>query len=83
MYEWLPWVDGRLDEVPDGEAARRAYTDKRVKSRKISSEMRSALEKWYGSKAKDVKFAEAFEVAEYGFQPTEDDIRRFFPMLVK
>ncbi len=83
MYEWLPWVDGRLDEVPEGETARRAYTDKRVKSREISDAMGAGLEKWYGSKAKDFKYAEAFEVAEYGFQPKDDDIRRLFPMLGK
>ncbi len=83
MYEWLPWVGGRLDEIPEGDAARKAYTDKRVKSSQISDDMRKSLEKWYGSKAKDVKYAEAFEVAEYGFQPNDEDLKRYFPMLGK
>lgn len=83
MYEWLPWVGGNLDEVPEGEAARLAWMDKRVKSRTISPEMQASLKKWYGDKAKNVKYAEAFEVAEYGYQPNDDDLRRFFPMLGK
>jgi hypothetical protein len=42
------------------------------------------LVKWYGEeKAKQVKYVEAFEICEYGAQPTEDDIRRLFPMLRK
>ncbi|MEY4920152.1 MAG: hypothetical protein RLZZ431_1334, partial [Bacteroidota bacterium] len=27
------------------------------------------------------KYAESFEITEYGLQPTEADIRRLFPML--
>jgi hypothetical protein len=44
--------------------------------------VRAALEKWYGKeKAAQVKHAEAFEVCEYGTQPTDADIQRMFPML--
>ena len=82
FYEWLAWVDGRLDEVPKGKAERREWLSKRVKGRKISDEMRKSLEKWYGAeKAKDVKYAEALEIAEYGLQPNDDEIRKLFPML--
>jgi len=83
MYEWLPWVNGNLDEVPEGDAERHKWMDKKVKSRKISSAMQASLEKWYGAQAKNVKYAEAFEVAEYGFQPTDKDLLRYFPMLRK
>jgi hypothetical protein len=38
--------------------------------------------KWYGAnQAAKVSYAEAFEICEYGTQPTEADIRRLFPML--
>ena len=41
-----------------------------------------SLEKWYGSaRAAKALYAEAFEICEYGTQPTEADIRRLFPML--
>jgi hypothetical protein len=42
----------------------------------------NSLEKWYGKDiAKKVKYVESFEVAEYGMQPTDKDLREFFPML--
>ncbi len=82
FYEWLAWVDGRLEEVPKEKAARREWLAKRVKSRPISEEMRKSLEKWYGpEKAKNIKHAEAMEIAEYGLQPNNDEIRKLFPML--
>ena len=82
FYEWLAWVDGRLEEVPKGKAERREWLAKRVKGRKISSEMRKSLEKWYGpEKAKKIQHAEALEIAEYGLQPSDDEIRKLFPML--
>ena len=83
MYEWLPWVNGTLDDVPEGNEARREWLDRRVKSRKLTSERRKSLEKWYGAKVSDIKWGEAFEIAEYGFQPDDEEIRKYFPMLGK
>jgi LmbE family N-acetylglucosaminyl deacetylase len=41
---------------------------------------REGLERWYGKKrAAKVKFAEAFEVCEYGRRPTEEEIKKLFP----
>ncbi len=41
---------------------------------------RSALIRWYGEEqAKQVKYAEAFEICEYGRQPSESEIRELFP----
>jgi hypothetical protein len=46
--------------------------------------VKKSLEKWYGAeKAASIKHAEAFEICEYGTQPSEDDLRRIFPMLKK
>lgn len=43
---------------------------------------REGLIRWYGEEAaKQVKYAEAFEVCEYGRQPTDADIRKLFPFL--
>ena len=43
---------------------------------------RDALVRWYGEeKGKAVKYAEAFEICEYGRRPTEADIRQLFPFL--
>jgi hypothetical protein len=50
----------------------------------MRADVRSSLSKWYGEeKASKAKFAEAFEICEYGAQPSEADIRKLFPMLVK
>lgn len=41
---------------------------------------RPALNKWYGEeKGAEVKYAEAFEICEYGTQPSDEEIRRLFP----
>ena len=81
MYDWLPWIGGYSDEVPDEPAARKQWlTDRRAPH--ISTDIRASLEKWYGQNhAADVIYAEAFQICEYGSQPNEQDIRRLFPML--
>jgi LmbE family N-acetylglucosaminyl deacetylase len=79
FYEWLPWVEGVLDSVPKDPAARLAWLRKEWGERSIDDDMRAALRKWYGPRADAVKEAEAFEVCEYGHQPTEAELRRLFP----
>jgi LmbE family N-acetylglucosaminyl deacetylase len=78
VYEWLPWVDGSLDQVPKEPAARLEWLRK-TRTEAISDPVREALRKWYGAKADSVKNVEAFEVCEYGRQPTADDLKRLFP----
>jgi LmbE family N-acetylglucosaminyl deacetylase len=83
FYEWLPWVDGILDQVPKDPVARKQWLGER-RRRPVTPAIRAAAEKWYGkdSAARYQSF-EAFEVAEYGRQPDEAEIRRLFPMLKK
>jgi hypothetical protein len=46
--------------------------------------VKSSLEKWYGTvKAGQVSYAESFEICEYGSRPSDEDIKRLFPMLGK
>jgi len=43
---------------------------------------RATLARWYGQEqAEKIKYAEAFEICEYGQQPSEQEIRRLFPFL--
>jgi LmbE family N-acetylglucosaminyl deacetylase len=43
---------------------------------------RNGLIRWYGEEhANKVKYAEAFEICEYGRQPKDSDIRKLFPFL--
>jgi LmbE family N-acetylglucosaminyl deacetylase len=81
VYEWLPWVDGKLDEVPKGKEERLAWLAK-WRMRVITPVVKASLEKWYGpAHAAKVQQFEAFEICEYGKQPTEAEIRQMFPFL--
>lgn len=83
FYEWLPWIDGYLDQVPKDKVERKQWLRRRVE-RPISPAVKAALEKWYGKeRAAAVKAAEAFEVSEYGAQPDEATLRKIFPMVGK
>ena len=47
-----------------------------------ADQYRNTLIKWYGEKrANEIKFAETFEICEYGRQPTDQEIRQLFPFL--
>lgn len=83
VYEWLPWVSGNLDEVPEGKEERKEFLRNGFIGRMgISTEQKAGLEKWYGKKeASTFKYAESFEICEYGRQPSEEEIRALFPML--
>ena len=83
FYEWLPWVAGRLEEVPKGAAERKEWLRK-TRAGQPSAAVRETLAKWYGpEKAKDVRHAEAFEICEYGTRPDEALIRKLFPFFDK
>ena len=81
FYEWLPWVDGRLAEVPKDRQERLAWLAK-GRTRPITPAVKASLEKWYGpARAANAKQVEAFEICEYGKQPTEAELRQMFPFL--
>ena len=85
FYEWLPWTEGVLDQVPNDPAERKKWLAKWPSAaRKLQPEWREALEKRYGAQAASIQHAEAFEITEYGHQPSEEEIRTlvpFFPHL--
>jgi LmbE family N-acetylglucosaminyl deacetylase len=81
FYEWLPWVDGRLEEVPKDKVERKAWL-KKERTREITPAVRESLVKWYGAdRGNSTRYYEAFEICEYGAQPDEARIRKLFPML--
>jgi len=82
FYEWLPWIGGYLDQVPEDPKDQEKWLLSR--QRKISPQVRSSLEKWYGTEVgQNAKYAEAFQICEYGAQPDEEAIKRIFLMLGK
>lgn len=83
VYEWLAWHDGLLQEVPDGDPARREWLRGRMITPfdpAIANQYRDLLVQWYGPEhGRTVKHAEVFELCEYGGQPDQQELRRLFP----
>ncbi len=83
FYEWLPWTNQTLKDVPKDKAERKKWLLNTFQRNSVNSpEIKQSLVKWYGSvKADAVKYAEVFEICEYGKQPNESEIRALFPMI--
>jgi LmbE family N-acetylglucosaminyl deacetylase len=82
FYEWNPWLAGYLDQVPKGKSERREWLKGRLEKRYGASaeRFRGKLVELLGeSRGKAVKAVEAFEVCEYGSQPSTRELRRLFP----
>ena len=72
----------KLPETPDEKTARQKQVLDSFSRRFAGSadRFRESLAAWYGEdKAKDVAYAEAFEICEYGRQPSRDELRKLFP----
>jgi LmbE family N-acetylglucosaminyl deacetylase len=79
VYEWLPWHDGILDQVPADPAARKAWLAAQ-RTGTISDADREAVARWFGADtARSTTHVEAFEVCEYGTRPDEAMLRTLFP----
>jgi LmbE family N-acetylglucosaminyl deacetylase len=82
FYEWNPWLDGHLGDVPADKVDRRKWLGDRLARRygATADRFRSKLVEELGEEAgKAAKTAEAFEVCEYGSRPSKDDLKRIFP----
>lgn len=81
LYEWLPWIDGRLDERPADAAAwpgwMREYWSPLFAH--AAEAWRGALEARYGAAGAGIRFAEFFEVCEYGTLPAAEELNALFP----
>lgn len=80
--EWLPWIGKYLGEVPKDPEKVKDYIKERFKPyiRKTADSHRAELAEWYGEEAaSSIEYAEAFEICEYGRQPTQEEIRKLFP----
>ncbi len=80
-YQWLPWIDGKLKQVPRGAAARRKWLIKEWGHyfESMANRFRDKLIARYGKeKGGKIKYAEAFEACEYGQRLDAKQIERFF-----
>lgn len=83
FFDWLPWTSGNLDQVPKDDKGRLEMLANWRGAGLPNKATMECLKKWYGDKASITKHAEGFEICEYGKQPTDEEIRRLFPMLIK
>jgi LmbE family N-acetylglucosaminyl deacetylase len=80
--DWNAWMEGTLDEVPEDEQERRRYIAGRFQARDAATadRYRDLLVQLYGEeRGRTIRWAEAFELSEYGGQPTVEELKRLFP----
>lgn len=84
MYEWLPWVAHDVDpDMPgaDDDAGRLEWL-KRTRMPQYAddaNEIRDKLVEKYGEHGREVRYAEALEMCEYGAQPDRGALEKLFP----
>ena len=82
VYEWLPWTQHDKTVPTDPQERKKWLASKYLGRSRVNPATKESLDKWYGKeRANQATAAEAFEICEYGKAPTEDDIRRLFPMI--
>jgi LmbE family N-acetylglucosaminyl deacetylase len=84
FYEWLPYNAGYLDQVPQGDDARRDWLAERLRQRiePLADRYRDLIIRTYGAEhGGRVRTIEAFEVSEYGSPLDAPTRARLFPFL--
>ena len=80
--EWNAWLDGYDHEVPEDEEGRKAYIAGRFQARDaaVADQWRDLLISLYGEeRGREIKYAEAFELSEYGRRPSMEELKQLFP----
>ena len=83
VFEWLPWIDGYEEHLPDSEEGKRKFIGDLylMELREVINFKEAAL-RWYSpGQVENSEYFEAFEICEYGKNPTREEIKKLFPML--
>ena len=86
MYEWLPYNNGILNQVPAEEKQRRTWLAQQRSPaiEQVAEESRALLKQHYGdAKGAAVRYAESFEACEYGKKLTQEMVHWLFPFFLK
>ena len=85
FFEWLVFDKQIVEPVPVDREGRKAFLEKHwMIPRKgcDAQRFRARLETVYGKDhAQRVRYAEAYELSEYGYQPTAEEVASLFPFL--
>lgn len=74
--------DRFMADIPKDDAGRKAWAVRVHGGRyaAVADKHREALLKWYGpERGKAAKYAEAFEICEYGRKPSPEELKKLFP----
>ena len=76
------WQGRTRPDVPSGDKERLAYLVElaRQRSAAVADQYRSRLVELYGEAGKKVRYAEAFQLCQYGRQPSMDELVKMFPI---
>jgi hypothetical protein len=76
------WQGRTRPDVPSGDKERLAYLVElaRQRSAAVADQYRSRLIELYGAQGKKVRYAEAFQLCQYGRQPSIDELVKMFPI---
>ncbi len=83
VYEFIPFMNGYLNEIPKEPQARRDYVRGRARmgSASEADRFRDALVEKYGEeRGRGVRYAEVFEVSEYGAPLSGEDTAWLLPV---
>ena len=78
------WQGRTLPGVPEGDREREAYLLDQVKKRSagVADQYRERLIALYGrERGQAVKYAEAFQLSQYGRQASVEELKQMFPTL--
>ena len=84
FYEWMPWHDGILESVPSAANDRLKWLRKTWSPvfERYTRRVEKGLKRAYGKRASQkIRFGEAFEISEYGRQPSAKELAEIFPFL--
>jgi LmbE family N-acetylglucosaminyl deacetylase len=76
MYEWLPWVEGKIQEVPKGSKERLEWL-----SRRRSPRYKAVADAFREQVGEFIKLAEAFAPAPVGRTLTEKELKEIKKIL--
>ncbi|MBI5282341.1 MAG: PIG-L family deacetylase [Candidatus Solibacter usitatus] len=80
FYEWLPWVDRRLDQVPKDPKERKTWLSTQRDQTVNEAVKKTLVEELGEAAAGGVRHVESFELCEYGRRPKLDELRALFPL---
>lgn len=81
VYEWLPFVDGVVTPIPEGEAERHAWLKKQWEGEyiRMADRFRDVLLAAYGEeKSSKIQYAETCMLCEYGSILPVEELREIF-----